>query len=150
MDLVEAIFRNAESRRVTIHLPVDHGAAKEFKEGVERVEVDKQAIPAGLMGLDIGPKTIKAYADVIAGSKTVLWNGPMGVFEWPAFAKGTIAIANAMAASGAKTIIGGGDSVAAVNQAGVAAKMTHISTGGGAALELLEGKTLPGIKVLQN
>jgi phosphoglycerate kinase len=147
MDLVEAIFRNAEARRVQIHLPLDHGCAKEFKEDAERVDV-KGAIPAGLMGLDIGPATTRAYGDVIRNSRTVFWNGPMGVFEWPAFATGTMAIAESMAQARAKTVIGGGDSVAAVNQAGVASKMTHISTGGGAALEFLEGITLPGIKVL--
>ena len=148
MDLVEAIFRNAEARRVQIHLPIDHGCAKEFKETDPRVEVSSETIPDGLMGLDIGPKTAKAYADVIMNSRTVFWNGPMGVFEWDAFAQGTKAIANALAACSAKTIIGGGDSVAAVNQAGVADRMTHISTGGGASLELLEGRTLPGIKIL--
>ncbi len=149
MDLVESIFRNAEARRVQIHLPVDHGCAMEFKEGVERQDVSTPQIPDGLMGLDIGPKTMQAYADVIERSSTVFWNGPMGVFEWPAFAKGSTAIAHAMARSHGKTVIGGGDSVSAVNQAGVAAKMTHISTGGGAALEFLEGKTLPGIIVLK-
>lgn len=148
MDLVEAIFRNAEARRVQIHLPIDHGCAKEFKETEPRVEVSSETIPQGLMGLDIGPKTIKAYADVIVNSRTVFWNGPMGVFEWDAFAQGTKAVANALAACTGKTIIGGGDSVAAVNQAGVADRMTHISTGGGASLELLEGRTLPGIKIL--
>jgi phosphoglycerate kinase len=148
MDLVEAIFRNAEARRVQIHLPIDHGCAREFKETEPRVEVSSENIPEGLMGLDIGPKTIKAYADVIVNSRTVFWNGPMGVFEWDAFAQGTKAVANALAACTGKTIIGGGDSVAAVNQAGVADRMTHISTGGGASLELLEGRTLPGIKIL--
>jgi phosphoglycerate kinase len=148
MDLVEAIFRNAEARRVQIHLPIDHGCAKEFKETEPRVEVSSENIPQGLMGLDIGPKTIKSYADVIANSRTVFWNGPMGVFEWDAFAQGTKAVANALAACTGKTIIGGGDSVAAVNQAGLADRMTHISTGGGASLELLEGRTLPGIKIL--
>jgi phosphoglycerate kinase len=149
MDLVETIFRNAEARRVTIHLPMDHGCAREFSETAERIDVDGRAIPAGLMGLDIGPKTILTYKDVLTRSRTILWNGPMGVFEWPQFAKGTMAIAEAMAAnSSAKTIIGGGDSVAAVNQAKVASKMTHVSTGGGASLEFLEGKVLPGLKVL--
>ncbi len=149
MDLVESIFRNADARRVQIHLPVDHGCAKEFKEGVERQDVSTAQIPDDLMGLDIGPKTMQAYADVIERSATVFWNGPMGVFEWPAFAKGSTAIAHAMAKCAGKTVIGGGDSVSAVNQAGVAAKMTHISTGGGAALEFLEGKALPGIIVLK-
>jgi phosphoglycerate kinase len=149
MDLVESIFRNAEARRVTIHLPQDHACAKEFSENAERVDVDAAAIPDGLMGLDIGPKTIKAYADVIRRSRTVLWNGPMGVFEWPKFADGSLAVAKAMAECEGKTIIGGGDSVSAVNMAGLASKMTHVSTGGGASLEFLEGRTLPGLKVLQ-
>jgi phosphoglycerate kinase len=148
MDLVETIFRNAEARRVTIHLPIDHGCAAEFSESAVRQEVPTADIPDGLMGLDIGEKTAKAYADVIVNSRTVFWNGPMGVFEWPAFAKGSTAIANALAACTGQTIIGGGDSVAAVNQAGVADRMTHISTGGGASLELLEGQTLPGVKIL--
>ena len=149
MDLVETIFRNAEARRVQIHLPIDHSCAKEFKEGVEKVDVSTAQIPDDLMGLDIGPKTIREYTDVIERSRTVLWNGPMGVFEWPAFAAGSMAVAKAMANCPGKTIIGGGDSVLAVNMAGVAGKMTHVSTGGGASLEFLEGRALPGIKVLQ-
>jgi phosphoglycerate kinase len=149
MDLVETIFRNAEARKVQIHLPKDHVGAKEFAETAPPIEVSGQALPAGVMGLDIGPKTIEAFSSVIARSKTALWNGPMGVFEWKSFAPGTMAIAKAMAACHGKTVIGGGDSVAAVNQAGVADKMTHISTGGGASLEFLEGKILPGLKILQ-
>ncbi len=148
MELVESIYRNAEARRVQIHLPIDHACAKEFKEGTEKIDVSTPAIPDGLMGLDIGPKTIRAYADVIERSRTVLWNGPMGVFEWPAFAEGSMEVARAMARCPGKTVIGGGDSVSAVNMAGVAEAMTHISTGGGAALEFLEGRTLPGIKLL--
>ena len=149
MNLVESIMKNAEKRRVTIHLPVDHMCAAEFTETAAPVQVDTASIPAGLMGLDIGPKTIANYEGVIKRSRTVLWNGPMGVFEWPAFAKGSMAVAHAMAAGNGKTVIGGGDSVSAVNMAGVASKMTHISTGGGASLEFLEGRILPGIKVLQ-
>lgn len=149
MDLIESIFRKAESRNVKIHLPQDHGCAKEFNEKAAREDVSVAAIPDGLMGLDIGDKTARAYGDTIRASRTVLWNGPMGVFEWPAFAKGSVAVAHAMAECQGKTIIGGGDSVSAVNMAGVADKMTHVSTGGGASLEFLEGKTLPGIKVLQ-
>ncbi|NDE14755.1 phosphoglycerate kinase [bacterium] len=148
MKLVESIVRTAEQRRVMIHLPVDHMCATEFAENAKPEQVDGVDIPAGLMGLDIGPKTIAAYEGVIRRSRTILWNGPMGVFEWPAFAKGSMAVANAMAASNGKTVIGGGDSVAAVNMAGVADKITHISTGGGASLEFLEGRVLPGIKVL--
>jgi len=148
MDLVETIFRNAEAHRVQIHLPVDHICAREFSEDAEAIAVSTPAIPEGMMGLDIGPKTALAYGDVILRSSTVFWNGPMGVFEWPKFSHGTMAIARAMADSPAKTVIGGGDSVAAVKEAGVADKISHISTGGGAALELLEGRMLPGIKVL--
>lgn len=148
MSLVETIMRAADKRRVTIHLPVDHVCATDFAESAVPVSVDNVAIPAGLMGLDIGPKTIQNYEGVIRRSRTILWNGPMGVFEWPAFAGGSMAVANAMAANDGMTVIGGGDSVAAVNMAGVADKMSHISTGGGASLEFLEGKTLPGIKVL--
>jgi len=147
MDLVEKILRNAEARKVQIHLPTDHLCAKEFAETAEAIPVSG-AIPAGLMGLDIGPETQKAYARVVRDSKTVLWNGPMGVFEWDKFAKGTMSIAEAMADVHGKTVVGGGDSVSAVQKSGFAAKMTHISTGGGASLEFLEGKVLPGIKVL--
>ena len=149
MDLVESIFRTAEARKVQIHLPLDHGCAASFKESSKRVDVESAAIPDGLMGLDIGPKTSKEYGDVIARSRTVFWNGPMGVFEWPAFAAGTMGVARAVAACTGRTVVGGGDSVAAVNEAGVAAKIGHVSTGGGAALEFLEGRILPGIRVLQ-
>ena len=148
MDMVESIYRTAEARKVTIHLPVDHVCAAEFSEASPAKAIDAESIPAGLMGLDIGPKTAVIYSEVIAKSKTVLWNGPMGVFEWDAFSKGSLAVAQAMAACEGQTVIGGGDSVSAVNKAGVADKMTHISTGGGASLELLEGKVLPGIKIL--
>jgi phosphoglycerate kinase len=148
MNLVESILNTAEKRRVTVHLPVDHVCATEFSETADPVQVGTASIPPGLMGLDIGPKSIANYEGVIKRSRTVLWNGPMGVFEWPAFAKGSMAVAHAMAGISGKTVIGGGDSVSAVNMAGVASKMTHISTGGGASLEFLEGRVLPGIKVL--
>ena len=148
MDLVESIFRSAEARRVQIHLPVDHGAASDFSEQAKREEVDSASLPAGLMGLDIGPKTVAAYSSIVSRSRTVFWNGPMGVFEWPAFAGGTMAMAQAVAACSGRTVVGGGDSVAALNKAGVASKVTHVSTGGGASLEFLEGRTLPGLKVL--
>lgn len=147
LDLAETILRNAEARKVKIHLPTDHLCAKEFSESADAIPVSG-AIPAGLMGLDIGPETQKAFGRVIRDSKTVLWNGPMGVFEWDKFAKGTMAVAAAMADVHGKTIVGGGDSVSAVQKSGFAEKMTHISTGGGASLEFLEGKVLPGIKVL--
>ncbi|MCX6127571.1 MAG: phosphoglycerate kinase, partial [Proteobacteria bacterium] len=148
LDLIAAIYRNAEARKVQIILPEDHVAAAKFDADAEAVEIPGKNILKGLMGLDIGPRTIKRYSDIIALSKTVLWNGPMGVFEFDKFAKGTLRIADAMAKSSAFTIIGGGDSVAAANKAGVANKIDHISTGGGASLEFLEGQTLPGVKVL--
>ena len=148
MEMVESIFRNAEARKVRIYLPEDHRGAREFKDDAAPVDIDGRALPAGVMGLDVGPKTIKTYSEVIKASQTVLWNGPMGVFEWPAFAQGTMGVAEAMAACFGQVVIGGGDSVAAVNKAGVADRMAHISTGGGASLEFLEGRTLPGLKVL--
>ena len=147
LDLVGKIMRNAEARKVQIHLPVDHVCAREFSETAEAVPVTG-AIGTGLMGLDIGPETQKAFARVIKDSRTVLWNGPMGVFEWDKFSKGTMAIAEAMSEVRGKTVVGGGDSVSAVQKSGFADKMSHISTGGGASLEFLEGKMLPGIKVL--
>ncbi len=148
LDLVRDIYRNAEHRKVAIYLPIDHVGAKEFKEAAAPIAIDSPEIPDGIMGLDIGPKTSALYSKIIKESKTVLWNGPMGVFEWDAFAQGTLSIAHAMAESSAHTIVGGGDSVAAVNKAKVADRMRHVSTGGGASLEFLEGKMLPGIKVL--
>lgn len=149
LDLVESIFATAEARRVKLYLPEDHLGATEFSETAACEEIGSVDIPKGLMGLDIGPKTMATFKRVIQESSTILWNGPMGVFEWPRYAQGTFELAKAIAAnSGCKSIVGGGDSVAAVNKAGVAAKITHVSTGGGASLEFLEGKQLPGIKVL--
>ena len=148
MELVESIYRNAEARKVKIFLPVDHVAAAEFSESAKAEQIKGETIPEGLMGLDIGPETTRLYGDVIQASKTVIWNGPMGVFEWDNFAAGSLGVGKAMAACTGNTIIGGGDSVSAVKKAGVADKMSHISTGGGASLELLEGKMLPGLKVL--
>jgi phosphoglycerate kinase len=132
-------------------LPVDHVVAPEFKADAAATVVDVTATPAEQMGLDIGPKTVAAYAAEISRAKTILWNGPMGVFEMPAFAAGTLAIAKAVAAAtaaGATSIVGGGDSVAAVQQSGVAAGISHISTGGGASLEFLGGAKLPGVEAL--
>jgi len=146
--LVESIYAQAEKRNVRIMLPSDHIAASEFSESSPAIAVVEQDIPPGLMGLDIGPKTVDEFSRVISASGTVFWNGPMGVFEWENFSKGSCGIAKAMADSTAETIIGGGDSVSAVNQVGLADKMSHISTGGGAALEFLEGKVLPGLRVL--
>ena len=127
-------------------LPVDHVVASEFKAGAENEVVER--IPAGKMALDIGPRTIELYSQAIAGAKTVIWNGPMGVFEMPPFDKGTVALAKAVAASGAVSVVGGGDSEKAIKNAGVAGKISHISTGGGASLEFLAGIELPGVKAL--
>ncbi len=148
MDLVASIYKNAEARRVEIVLPEDHIAAEKFAKDAQAIEVNTKNIPKGLMGLDIGRKTMKRYSEIIALSKTVLWNGPMGVFEFDQFARGSIRVAEAMADSQAFTVIGGGDSVAAANKAKVADRIDHISTGGGASLEFLEGTMLPGVKVL--
>jgi len=127
-------------------LPVDHVVASELKAGAENEVVDR--VPDGKMGLDIGPKTIEAYSKVISSAKTIIWNGPMGVFEMPPFDKGTVALAKAVAASGAVSVVGGGDSEKAVKSAGVADKISHISTGGGASLEFLGGVELPGVAAL--
>jgi len=155
LDYCKEMLAKAESLGKKIYLPVDTAIAKEFPNPIDAamevsyVDIDK--IPADQMGLDIGPKSAAAFADVIKTAKTVIWNGPMGVFENPTLAKGTIAVAKALAeAEGATTIIGGGDSAAAVAQLGFADKMTHISTGGGASLELFEGKVLPGIACLND
>ncbi len=129
-----------------IMLPVDHVVASELKAGAENEVVDR--VPDGKMGLDIGPKTIEAYSKVIASAKTIIWNGPMGVFEMPPFDKGTVALAKAVALSGAVSVVGGGDSEKAVKSAGVADKISHISTGGGASLEFLGGVELPGVAAL--
>ena len=149
LDYAKEMIAKAEEKGVKFLLPVDHRVAAEFKD-VEAVVTEDQNIPAGSMGLDIGPKTDVLYADAIKDAKTVIWNGPMGVFEFENFNKGTIAVAKAMADADATTIIGGGDSAAAVNILGFGDKMTHISTGGGASLEFLEGKVLPGIAALNN
>jgi 3-phosphoglycerate kinase len=148
LDLARSLLADAAKRRVTFRLPDDVVAADHFAEDATPRVVPAKAIPPGWMGLDIGPQTSRAYAAVIAGAGTVMWNGPMGVFEFPAFAAGTRAVAEAMAKSKAVTIVGGGDSAAAVQQMGLADRMTHISTGGGASLEFLEGKQLPGVAAL--
>ena len=144
-------LQKAVEKKVTLLLPVDHIISTEFpsagKENSAQV-TEGEAIPAGNMGLDIGPKSIELFKNEIAKSKTIVWNGPMGVFEVPGFEKGTYAVAEAMANSGAVTVIGGGDSASAVKKAGVAKKMSHVSTGGGASLELMEGKVLPGVAAL--
>ncbi|EDT73903.1 phosphoglycerate kinase [Clostridium butyricum] len=149
LDYAKEMVAKAEAKGVKFLLPVDHRVATEFKDVAATVTED-QNIPAGNMGLDIGPKTEAIYADAIKDAKTVIWNGPMGVFEFENYNKGTIAVAKAMADADATTIIGGGDSAAAVNILGFGDKMTHISTGGGASLEFLEGKVLPGIAALND
>jgi len=150
LDLALDIMKKAEAKGVKLMLPTDTVAADDFSNDANRQTVATSAIPADYEGLDIGPETVKAFAAAVASSKTVLWNGPMGVFEMPNFAVGTQAICKAVAEVDGTTIIGGGDSVAAVEQAGFAPKMSHISTGGGASLEFLEGKELPGISCLQD
>ena len=149
LHLVADILKAAEARKVRIVLPVDHVAAESFDAKALAFDVATQSIPANLMGLDIGPKSVKLFSEIIHSSKVVMWNGPMGVFEWEAFSKGTAAIAKALADCAGVTIVGGGDSAAAVAQFGFEKSVSHVSTGGGASLELLEGKELPGIKVLR-
>jgi phosphoglycerate kinase len=146
--LAKGILKEAQERKIDLRLPLDHVVGKDFTPDTEHKVVGTREIPAGWAAMDIGPQTVEAFSAVIKGAKTVVWNGPMGVFEIPAFAKGTEGVAKAVAASGALSIVGGGDSIAALNSLGLADKITHISTGGGATLELLEGKTLPGIAVL--
>ena len=141
----------AEEKKVKLLLPVDTVVVQEFRADAPSKVVEASQIPTGWEGMDIGPKTAALFADALKGAKTVVWNGPMGVFEFPAFAKGTIAVAKAMASlTDATTIIGGGDSAAAVNQLGFGDKMSHISTGGGASLEFLEGKELPGVAAVDD
>jgi phosphoglycerate kinase len=151
LDLARRILADAKSHNFRLLLPTDHVLGAEFKAGTRTQTGDVTATPGDMMGLDIGPKTIAAFRAEIARAKTIVWNGPMGVFEMPAFAKGTLEIAQAVAAAttaGATSIIGGGDSVAAVHQAGVSDKISHISTGGGASLEFLAGDKLPGVQAL--
>jgi phosphoglycerate kinase len=153
LDLAKRLIADAKAKNFKLLLPTDHVVAPEFKADAPATICDVTATPADQMGLDIGPKTIAAYSAEIAKAKTIVWNGPMGVFEMPAFAKGTLEIAKAVAAAtaaGATSIIGGGDSVAAVHQSGLAKQVSHISTGGGASLEFLGGTKLPGVEALTN
>ena len=150
VEYAQNMMQKAESKGVKFLLPVDHIVADRFSSEAEPVVTENQAIPDGYMGLDIGPRTAEMYKGAISIAKTIVWNGPMGVFEFVNFASGTIAVAEAMSKVDGTTIIGGGDSAAAVNQLGFGDKMTHISTGGGASLEFLEGKLLPGIEALTN
>jgi len=153
LDLARRLREEARQKKFPLLLPVDHVVGAELKADTATQTVSVSATPEGWMGLDIGPKTINTYRQKIAGAKTIVWNGPMGVFEMPAFAKGTLEIAKAVAAAtsaGATSIVGGGDSVAAIHQSGVAGKISHISTGGGASLEFLGGRKLPGVEALTN
>ena len=150
IEYAKEMIEKAKAKGVNLLLPVDNVVADKFAAEATPVITEDQNIKEGYMGLDIGPKTSKIYADAVKNAKTVIWNGPMGVFEFDNFANGTIEVAKAMAESGATTVIGGGDSAAAVNQLGFGDKMTHISTGGGASLEFLEGIELPGIVALTN
>lgn len=149
LDYAKEMIAKAEAKGVKLLLPVDNRIAAEYAD-VEAKITEDQNVPEGYMGLDIGPKSEKLFADAVKEAKTVIWNGPMGVAEFENFAAGTVAVAKAMAESGATTVIGGGDSAAAVNNLGFGDKMTHISTGGGASLEFLEGKELPGIAALND
>ena len=150
VELAKDMMAKAKEKGVKFLIPVDNVVGTEYKPDTEHKVVDSDNIPDGWMGLDIGPKTAALFADAVKGAGTVVWNGPMGVSEWENFAAGTIAVAKAVAESGAISIIGGGDSAAAVEKLGFAEKMTHISTGGGASLEFLEGKVLPGIACLND
>ena len=154
LDYCKEMMAKAQEKGVKLLLPVDAVCIKDFPDPIDApvdvTIVPISAIPADMEGCDIGPETMKLFAEAVKASKTVVWNGPMGVFENPTLAAGTLAVAQAMAESGATTVIGGGDSAAAVQQMGLGDKMTHISTGGGASLEYLEGKELPGIAVIQN
>ncbi len=148
VELAKEMMAKAKEKGVNFVIPVDNRIANEYKEDAEHKSVDSDNIPDGWMGLDIGPRSEALFAGAIQGAGTVVWNGPMGVSEWKNFASGTVAVAKAVAESGAISIIGGGDSAAAVEKLGFADKMTHISTGGGASLEFLEGLELPGIACL--
>jgi phosphoglycerate kinase len=149
LDLARTILEKASSKGVDFLLPVDHVCATEAKETAKREVVNDRAIPDGLIGLDIGPKTLDRYRQRILSARTVFWNGPMGLFEQKPWAEGTFGVARAMAESPAVTVVGGGDSAAAVEEAGLVPKMKHVSTGGGASLEFVEGRELPGIQVLE-
>ena len=150
IEFAKEMMKKAEEKKVQFLLPVDTVIVKEFDNDAESKIVDSDAIPAEWEGVDIGPKTRELFAEALKNAKTVVWNGPMGVFEMPNFAKGTVAVAQALADLDATTIIGGGDSAAAVNQLGFGSKMSHISTGGGASLEFLEGKELPGVAAVDD
>jgi phosphoglycerate kinase len=149
IDFAKELLEKAEAAGVKMLLPVDVVCADDFSNDANTVIVDRDQMPADMEGLDIGPKTVELYKETLLAAKTVVWNGPMGVFEDPRFAKGTIEICKALAElDGATTIIGGGDSASAAKNLGFAEKFSHISTGGGASLEFMEGKELPGISII--
>jgi phosphoglycerate kinase len=150
IDLARQLLQDAKSRKLKFLLPMDHIVAEKADANAAVQTISSgQPIPANMMALDIGPQTIEAFVEEISRARTIVWNGPMGVFEVAPFAKGTFEVAHAVAENaGATSIVGGGDSVAAVNAAGVADRITHISTGGGASLEFLDGKKLPGVEAL--
>jgi phosphoglycerate kinase len=152
LELAKQLLQEAKTRKLKFLLPVDHLAAEKIDVNAHVTKVDQgQPIPANLMALDIGPKTIDLFSEEISRARTIVWNGPMGVFEVSPFSRGTFQAARAVADNaGSTSIVGGGDSVSAVRSAGVADKITHISTGGGASLEFLEGKKLPGVEALTN
>jgi phosphoglycerate kinase len=149
LDTAGKLLASAKEKGVEVVLPVDHVVASEFSEGAAPEKIDGADIPEGKMGMDIGPQTIEKIRAALAGAASVVWNGPLGVFEFEAFASGTREVAKMVADCRGTTVVGGGDSVAAINKFGLAAKIDHVSTGGGASLEFLEGKVLPGIAALQ-
>jgi phosphoglycerate kinase len=151
IDTARKILQKAYETNIYIYLPIDHIVTTEFSADAEAKHVARGNIDANEMGMDIGPMTIEKFTGALKGAKTVLWNGPVGVFEFPKFATGTVAMAKVISElPDCVTVIGGGDSVSAVKKAGVADKMSHISTGGGASLELIEGKELPGVAALKD
>jgi phosphoglycerate kinase len=149
IEVAKSFLENAESKGVRVILPVDHVCASEFNEHATAVAIDSVEIPEGMIGMDVGPKTLALVEKELKAAKSIVWNGPMGVFEFDSFAEGTKAVAQMVADCEGTTVVGGGDSVAAVNKFGFADKIDHVSTGGGASLEFLEGKVLPGIKALE-
>jgi phosphoglycerate kinase len=149
LELARELLADAARRGIRIALPVDHVVAREFKETAPVETTPGEAIPEGFMGLDIGPKTREIFRDILLGAKTIFWNGPMGVFEWESCSAGTMSVANAVADSHSLSVIGGGDSVAALSKSGRSCEVTHVSTGGGASLEFLEGRELPGVAALE-
>jgi phosphoglycerate kinase len=152
VDLAGELLAEAQARGTRLMLPLDHVVSREFRGDALASLTQDEQVPEDMMALDIGPETVAAYLEVLGGARTVLWNGPMGVFEMEAFASGTLAVAEALAEAadrGAFVLVGGGDSVAAANLAGVSARMSHVSTGGGASLEFLSGLALPGVAALE-